>query len=215
MRRGEGGTSVGGVCWTRHGNQGGVAEGCSTCKNREPRAAQFRRHSRPSAASPLSTWAARPCTHQNRRGSGAGSPRVSESRKARGRPTSAPEPWRGRRGEVPPRYRPEPAGISASRHPRFRVTRCARASQVPARLPSWLRWRRPGSCGAAAEGAAALSEVGPPSVEEPPPAAAAPPLSKELQAPSGTATVAWILPVHLTLSPSAPPVPALSCSCTR
>lgn len=64
-----------------------------------------------SAASPLSTWAPRPRTHQNRRGSGAGRPGASESREARGTPTPAPGPSGGRvchRGtaESPRGFRP-------------------------------------------------------------------------------------------------------------
>lgn len=92
----------------------------------------------------------------------------------------------------------------------------ARAPRVPARLPSGLRWRRPGSCRAAAEGAAASGEAGPPCAEEPPPAAAAPPPSAAPQAPPGTAAALWILPSHPTrVSPSAPPAPAPRCSFTR
>ncbi|XP_004691193.2 PREDICTED: dihydroxyacetone phosphate acyltransferase [Condylura cristata] len=70
------------------------------------------------------------------------------------------------------RPEPRPRGAQASG---FR--RAARAPQVSARLPSRLRWRRPGSSGAAAEGAAALGEVGPPRAKEPPPAAPPPRLS--------------------------------------
>lgn len=170
--------------------------------------------SRPSAPPVLSSRGfRRPRTHQSRRGSGAQRPEVSENRQGQRTPGLAPAPSWG----LQLRYSPEAAWIPAAWSPRFRVPRgCARAPQVPARLPFWLRWRRPGSCVAAAEGATVLGEVGPPSAEEPPPAAAPSPLSKEFQAWPGTAAAPWIPPVHLTLfSPAAPPVPALSCSSTR
>lgn len=69
---------------------------------------------------------------------------------------------------------PAPCGVHRETA-HFQSPQAARALQVPARLPSWLRWRRPRSPGAAAEGATALGEVGPPSVEEPPPPALPPP----------------------------------------
>lgn len=149
-------------------------------------------------------------THQSRRGSGAQRPEA-DRRGASRTPAPAPAPLWGRA----PRDHPSPRDARA-RRPRFRVRRAARAPQVPARLPSWLRWRRPGSRGAVAEGATALGEVGPPRAEEPPPAATPPPPSKASQALPGTAAAPWTLPVHVTpVFPSAPPVPALSCSFTR
>lgn len=190
---------------------GRKAEGCSTCKGRgrpslegtaDPqRPVRFPRGPRVPALTQIVEVPEQGVQQRLRAGKRAGP-----------QPLLLSHPGRRVGWGAPPRCRPQPAG-----HPHFRVpTRCARASQVPARLPSWLRWRRPGSCGAAAEGAAALGEVGPPSAEEPPPAAAPPPPSKHFQAPPGTAAAPWILPVHPTLvSPSAPPVPALSCSSTR
>ncbi|KAG8516637.1 Dihydroxyacetone phosphate acyltransferase [Galemys pyrenaicus] len=76
-----------------------------------------------------------------------------------------------------PEARPRDAQASGFR-------RAARAPQVSARLPSRLRWRRPGSSGAAAEGASALGEVGPPRAKEPPPAAPLPRLSAESPGPA-------------------------------
>ena len=164
------------------------------------------------SSSRLSTWAPRPRTHQSRRGSGAKSPEGPENREAQKSPTGSPEPWWGQRAAA---RQGRSCGPPAARRP-LPVSDGLGAPQVPARLPSWLRWRRPGSCGAAVEGAAALGEVGPPRAEEPPTAAPPPPLSKESQATPGTTAAAWIIPVHPTLvSPLAPPVPGLSCFSTR
>ncbi|KAM5235030.1 dihydroxyacetone phosphate acyltransferase [Ctenodactylus gundi] len=59
---------------------------------------------------------------------------------------------------------------------RFRFRRRGGGASRARRLPCWPRWRPPGSRAAAAEGAAALGEAGPPRAEGPPPAAAPPPL---------------------------------------